>query len=156
MKRRTYTGATDLVLLQHFNAAAIAATAHCGYLHPGDIPHHIYNGNKQYDPTELMTIWEDAQGVAAWLLVDVSHKAYDAQVRPDLRGDAFERDLLQYADAHTVELMRKHGIASDCLYGDAFRGDTARSETKTHDKQAKTGTGCDYRVPYGSTARRQS
>ena len=65
MKRRTYNGEADLKLLQDFNSAAIATTDHCGYLHPGDIPHHIYNGNKYYDPVELMTIWEDDYGVAA-------------------------------------------------------------------------------------------
>ena len=70
MKRRTYTGEADLKLLQDFNAAAIAATDHCGYLHPGDIPHHLFNGNNKYDPAELMTIWEDDQGVAAWLLAN--------------------------------------------------------------------------------------
>lgn len=128
MKRRTYRGAADLALLQDFNAAAIAVTAHCGYLHPGDIAHHIYSGNKHYDPVELMTLWEDGQGLAAWLLVNVGHKAYDAQVRPDQRGGSFERELLQYADERTIELMRQHGIASNCLYGAVFRGDTARSE----------------------------
>jgi mycothiol synthase len=126
MRKRAYNGKADLKLLQDFNAEAIAVTDHCGYLHPGDIPHHIYNGNKYYDPLELMTIWEDNGGVAAWLLVDVGHKSYDAQVRPDLRGDDFEREILEYADTRTVELMRQHDIAGDCLYADAFRGDTAR------------------------------
>jgi mycothiol synthase len=128
MKRRTYTGEADLVLLQDFNAAAIAVTNHCGYLHPGDIPHHIYNGNKYYDPAEIMTIWEDDQGVAAWLLVGPRHKSYDAQVRPDLRGNDFEREILEYADERTVELMCRYDIAGDCIHGDAFQGDTARSE----------------------------
>jgi GNAT superfamily N-acetyltransferase len=128
MKRRTYTGEADLILLQDFNSSTIAATNHCGYLHPGDIPHHIYNGNNYYEPAEFMTIWEDANGVAAWLLVGPRHKSYDAQVRPDLRGKDFERELLEYADDRTVELMRRHEITGDCIYGDAFRGDTARVE----------------------------
>ena len=128
MIRRAYTGESDLKLLQDFNAAAIAATDHCGYLHPGDIPHHLYNGNKHYDPAEIMTIWEDGHGVAAWLLADPSHKSYDAQVRPDLRGNDFERDILEYGYDRTVDLMQRHNIAGDCLYGDAFRGDTARVE----------------------------
>ena len=46
MIKRTYTGEADLELLQGFNAVAIAATDHCGYLYPGDIPHHLFNGNK--------------------------------------------------------------------------------------------------------------
>jgi mycothiol synthase len=128
MIRRTYSGEADLELLQEFNAAAIAATDHCGYLHPGDIPHHIYNGNKYYDPAELMRIWEDDQGVAAWLLVGPRHKSYDAQVRPDLRGSDLEREVLEYADERTVELMQRYDIPGDCIYADAFRGDTARAE----------------------------
>jgi mycothiol synthase len=126
MIKRTYSGAADLKLLQDFNAAAIAVTDHCGYLHPGDIPHHIYNGNKKYDPAELMTMWEDDQGLAAWLLVGPGHKSFDAQVRPDLRGDDLEREVLQVAADRTAELMRRYDIAGDCVYADAFRDDTAR------------------------------
>jgi GNAT superfamily N-acetyltransferase len=128
MRKRTYAGEADLELLQDFNAVAIAATDHCGYLHPGDIPHHIYSGNRYYDPAELMTIWEDDQGVAAWLLVGPRQKSYDAQVRPDLRGGGLEREVLEYADGRTVELMQRYDISGDRIYADAFRGDTARSE----------------------------
>jgi GNAT superfamily N-acetyltransferase len=143
MKRRTYSGAADLKLLQDFNAAAIAVTDHCGYLHPGDIPHHIYTGNKYYDPTEVMTIWEDGQGVAGWLLMDLGHKSFDAQVRPDLRGNDFEREVLEYAEDRTVELMRRYDIGGDCIYGDAFQGDTARIELLT-----ALGWEADNELPY--------
>ena len=128
MRKRTYRGETDLKLLQDFNAAAIDVTDHCGYLHPGDIPHHIYNGNKHYNPVELMTLWEDDLGLAAWLLVDPSHKSFDAQVRPDLRCSDLEREVLELAYDRTTELMRQYEIESDCVYADAFRGDTARRE----------------------------
>ena len=131
MKKRTYTGEADLKLLQDFNAVAIDATDHCGYLHPGDIPHHIYNGNKHYDPVELMTIWEDDQGVAAWLLANPSFKCFDAQVRPDLRGDDFERAVLEYAYDLTSEMMQRHSIDSEWVYAEAFQGDHARAELLT-------------------------
>jgi len=126
MKKRTYSGEPDLKLLQDFNAAAIAVTDHCGYLHPGDIPHHIYNGNKHYDPVELMTIWEDDEGIAGWLLVDVGHKSFDAQVRPEFRGKDLEEEIFQIAEARLLELMQKYSISSDFIYSDAFRGDTGR------------------------------
>jgi len=131
MNQRAYTGAADLQRLQDFNAAAIAVTDHCGYLHPGDIPHHIYNGNRGYDPATLLTIWEDDGGIAAWVLANMRHKGFDAQVRPDLRGGAFEREVLTYAWERTVELMRRHDIAADYLYADGFRGDSARVEVLT-------------------------
>ena len=73
-----------------------------------------------------MTIWEDNQGVAAWLLVGPRHKSFDAQVRPDLRGGGFEREVLEYAGERTVELMRQHDITADCIHADAFRADKAR------------------------------
>ena len=126
MKKRSYTGAADLTLLQDFNAAAIAVTDHCGYLHPGDIPHHIYNGNKYYDPAEILSIWEDAQGVAAWLLTQPRYKSFDAQVRPNLRGGDLEREVLQCAAEEVLSQMRKYAIESECLYADAFRQDAAR------------------------------
>lgn len=128
MQRRPYRGAEDLVRLQAFTATASAETDGCGYVHPGDIPHRLYNGNKYFDPAEVMTVWEDDDGVAAWVLVGPRHRAYDAEVRPDLRGGAFERDVLRYADARTVELMRRHGIEADRMTADAFRCDEVRRE----------------------------
>jgi ribosomal protein S18 acetylase RimI-like enzyme len=128
MIRRSYRGEADLALLQDFNSAAIAVTDHCGYLHPGDIPHHIYNGNMYYDPAEILTIWEDDEGVAAWLLVGPRHKSNDAQVRPDLSGSDLEREMLDYGEDRLVELMRRYDIESEFIYADAFRGDSARAE----------------------------
>ena len=131
MIKRKYTGKPDLEFLQDFNATAIVATAHCGYLHPGDIPHHIYNGNKHYDPIELITIWEDDHGVAAWVLTNPSFKCFDAQVRPDLRGGDFERDVLELAYDLTANLMQQYNVDSEWVYADAFQGDSARSELLT-------------------------
>ncbi len=124
---RSYQGEKDLKLLQEFTATAIAEAGVCGYVHPGDIPHRLFNGNKYFDPAEVMTIWEDKKGIAAWVLIGPRHKRYDAQVRPDLRGNGLERDVLQYADARTVELMRQHKIDGDRFYADAFRCDVIRS-----------------------------
>lgn len=143
MKKRTYRNAADLTLLQDFNAAAIAVTDHCGYLHPGDIPHHLYSGNRYYDPAEIMTIWEDQHGVAAWLLVGPRHKSFDAQVRPNLRGDDLERAVLQYAEDRTVVLMRRYAIPGDQIYADAFRGDSARLQLL-----ADLGWQADDELPY--------
>jgi ribosomal protein S18 acetylase RimI-like enzyme len=128
MKKRKYTGAADLKRLQDFNAAAVAVTDHCGYLHPGDIPHHIYNGNKYYNPAELLTIWEDDHGIAAWMLVNPRFKCFDAQVRLNLRGGDLEREVLEIAYLHTAELMQQYEIDSDWVYADAFQDDKARNE----------------------------
>jgi mycothiol synthase len=74
-----------------------------------------------------MTIWEDEKGIAAWLLVGPRHKSYDAQVRPDLRGNGFEREVLEYADDRTVKLMRQYNIGGERMYADAYQCDILRS-----------------------------
>ncbi len=128
MRRRPYENASDLTLLQAFTVASSAKTDGCGYLHPGDIAHHLFNGNRAFAPDEVMTIWEDDAGVAAWVLVGPRHRSYDAQVRHDLRGGAFEREVLEYSDVNTVAAMRRHGVEGDRILGDAFRCDHARIE----------------------------
>jgi mycothiol synthase len=127
MKKRPYSGDSDIQLLQDFNAAAIALTNGCGYLHPGDIPHYLFNGNKFFDPADVLSIWEDDAGVAAWLLVGPRHKAYDAQIRPDLRGNSLERTVLMHGAERLVALMQRHNIDSERIYADAFQCDTTRS-----------------------------
>lgn len=124
--RRSYEGPADVERLQAFNAAAIAQTGGCGYVHPGDIAHRLFNGNKWFDPAEVMTIWENASGVAAWVLVGPRHRSYDAQVRPDLRGSDLEREVLEYADARTAELMLLHDISSTTMSAEACRCDEVR------------------------------
>lgn len=143
MRRRSYKDEADLALLQAFNATSIAATGGCGYVHPGDIPHRLFNGNKFYEPAEMMTVWEDQFGVAAWVLVEPRFRGYDAQVRHDLRGGAFEREVLEYADAHTAEKMRFYGIGAERMDGDAFRCDLIRIELLT-----ELGWAADGEPPY--------
>jgi len=131
MNRRQYKSEADLKLLQEFNAAAIAETKGIGYVHPGDLPHRLFNGNKLFDPAEVMTIWEDRFGIAAWVLVSPRHEGYDAQVRPDLRTIGFERDILEYADNRTVELMRRHNIEGNRLSAEAYQSDALRAKLLT-------------------------
>ncbi|MEZ4650232.1 MAG: GNAT family N-acetyltransferase [Candidatus Eisenbacteria bacterium] len=128
MKKRPFMQASDLELLQTFNAEAVAATDSLGYVHPGDIPHRLYSGNKLYDPGEVMTLWEDDRGVAAWVLVSPRYRGFDAQVRPDLRGGDLEREVILHATEGTRTLKRKYEIEGDEILADAFRGDTIRHE----------------------------
>ena len=58
MKGCAYSEEADLILLQDFYAAAISSTDPCCYLYPGERSHHLFNGNKYYDPAEVTTIWE--------------------------------------------------------------------------------------------------
>jgi mycothiol synthase len=131
MRHRAYRGGSDVRLLQAFNAAAIAQTGGCGFVHPGDIPHRLFNGNKLFHPAEVLTIWEDDRGVAAWALIGPRFRSYDAQVRPDLRGTGLEREVLEHAERALVESMKRHGVEGDRLVGEACRGDETRARLLT-------------------------
>lgn len=126
MYSRRYRDGEDVALLQSFNAAAIAETGGCGFIHPGDVAHRLFNGNKLFDPAEVLTIWETNGRVDAWVLVSPRHAGYDAQVRPDLRSPVFEREVLEYAESETRNVMCRHGIKGDRFDGEAYRCDTAR------------------------------
>ncbi|MEN8113450.1 MAG: GNAT family N-acetyltransferase [Actinomycetota bacterium] len=127
MNRRRYRGEADVDLLQEFNANAIRETDGCGFVHPGDIAHRLFNGNKLLDPADVLTIWEDGRGVAAWVLVSPRHAGFDAQVRPDLRSMEFETEVLTFAEIETMNLMRSHGVEKRVLDGEAYRCDEFRS-----------------------------
>lgn len=123
MQRRPYRDASDVALLQQFNARAAAVTDGFGYLHPGDIPHHMFNGNRMYDTADVVSIWEDADGVAAWVLAGPRHRESDVQLRPDLKGTDFEWEVMDFAEARLLELMDCHGITGDRIVATAYRGD---------------------------------
>ena len=127
MNMRRYQGETDVALLQTFNAEAIAKTDGCGYMHPGDIAHRLFNGNKLFDPADVLSIWEEGGSVIAWALASPRHAGYDAQVRPDRRDPGFERTVLEYAESETLRLMRRDGIEHSRLEGESFRRDTLRA-----------------------------
>lgn len=126
MNRRSYRDESDIDLLMSFNAEAIKETGGCGYLHPGDIPHHFFSGNKLYDPTDLATIWEDGNGVAAWTLAGPSHLSSDVQVRPDMRGGDFERAVIEHSEAQLREQMSRYDVKADRIEAGACRCDVDR------------------------------
>ena len=55
MRLRSYEGEADVARLQDCNADSIAVAGGCGDLHPGDIVHHLFNGNNHFDPAESNT-----------------------------------------------------------------------------------------------------
>jgi len=127
MKRRSYRSEQDIILLQDFNAAPIKKSGGCGYLHPGDIAHHFFSGNKTMDPREICSIWEDDMGVAAWILASPKYRGFDAQVRPDVRTGDFEREVLKYAEEETLKFMKKYGFEGKELGAEACQCDHDRS-----------------------------
>ena len=112
-----------------------------------------------------MTIWEDESGITAWVLANPTFRGYDIQVRHDLRGGAFEREVLEFADARIVEVMQANGVESDEILGDAFRCDLTRitlltelgwkrdEDPRTSSTGRRSSTSREPEVPDGYTIR---
>lgn len=88
MNARWYAGADDLARMQ----AALAewrADDPCGHLHPGDVPHRIYNGPRHHDPGRNVRLWGDA----GFLLIYPQWNAFDYEHEPG-RDDLAEEMIV--------------------------------------------------------------
>lgn len=126
MIRRPFRDAADLAAMERLAAACIADDPDCFLLHPGDIPHRLFNGMKYEDPVDFVTMWEDESGLIAWTAVYARQQSFDVQSLPDRRGE-LERVLLAHAEEHLVAEMRRLGVDRDELEAEAdacdpFRG----------------------------------
>jgi ribosomal protein S18 acetylase RimI-like enzyme len=124
--RRPFAGPDDLYRLQAFNSAAISAVGHAGYLHPGDIAHRLYNGQRWFDPEEVLFIYEGRGEIAAWVMVYPRLASFELQIAPGRREPAWERELLGEAEAEAWAAIERHGTGKDELVIDVFEGDAAR------------------------------
>lgn len=123
-RSRPYRDANDLARLQHYNAAQIAQDA-CGWLHPGDIPHRLFNGGRRHKPADLLRLWEDDAGeIAGWALL-MPQKSFDVQshdasviaealawVESSLTADSIGTEIWD-SDAFRAAISAQHGFAPD-------------------------------------------
>lgn len=119
---RPYRDAADLARLQQYNAAQIAQDA-CGWLHPGDIPHRLFNSGRKHQPSDLLRLWEDEAGaIVGWALFN-PQKGFDVQSHDaDVIAEALawvetrlttENTELWDDDVFRRAIFTQHGYAPD-------------------------------------------
>jgi len=130
MKHRAYDGPQDVTRLQAFTARQIRAYGRVGLMHPGDIPHRIFNALRRDDPDRLVHLWEDARGdIVAWTLLDPDGAGFDLQicsavreVEPDL-----ERKLIVWSEEELLEQMTSRESTAPHIETEAFVEDVPRT-----------------------------
>lgn len=130
MKRRSYGGSADVGRLQDFNARQIRSHGRTGMLHPGDIPHRIFNALRRDDPHHLVHIWEDNDGeIAAWTLLDPQGGGFDPQISPAVRDaiPALEHELILWSEEALIDLMTRSRSESTSIETEAFVDDAPRT-----------------------------
>lgn len=122
---RWISSAEEVAALAEFSGRCIAAAGQPGHLHPGDVFHRAFGGNRLFDPTRFCHVWEDASGIAAWIMLQPKHPSYDIEVRPDLRSVDLEAELVEWGHFKLRKLMDELGMAGD-IVGDTFTDDPIR------------------------------
>jgi ribosomal protein S18 acetylase RimI-like enzyme len=130
VRRRSYAGPADIDLLQQFTARQTAQHGRVGLVHPGDIPHRIFNGLRRDDPYELIHIWEAEGVVVAWTLLDPAHAGFDPQVAPGAREvwPDLEQQVITWSEKMLLALMEDRGSEASFIETDAFEDDVSRTE----------------------------
>jgi ribosomal protein S18 acetylase RimI-like enzyme len=122
---RPYQSEADLFSIQAATAEWIALAGFRGYINVSDIALRLFNGMGQYDPAEIVRLWEDADGrVVAWAMAYPAWRGYEALHHPDHYAHAPE--LLDWAESETLCQMQKAGLDHTCLIVDVFEDDAPR------------------------------
>lgn len=120
--------------LQEFNANQIHAHGRVGLMHPGDIPHRMFNALRREDPRQLVYLWEDDNdGIVAWTMLDPRGGGIDPQLAPAARHrwPDLERELITWSEHALLELLDERGSAAAYIETDAFADDPARTGVLT-------------------------
>lgn len=126
LSQRPYAEA-DLPRVQAALAGWINVAGSCGYCHPGNVAHRIYEDLRGVRPVgELVQLWEREGELVGLAICFRFGAAFDLFVAPELRGGAEELAMLGVAHAITAELVRQRG--GDELVSDVFRCDGVRQE----------------------------
>lgn len=130
MKRRPFSHPVDLERLQDFASRCIRDYGSAGFLHPGDIPHRVYNALRREDPTQMVYIWEDTAGeIRAWTILDPRLAGFDAQLDHAIRDrePGFEIKLIDWAGQTLVAMMEERGSKSTHIATEVDESDTVRA-----------------------------
>lgn len=124
-RSRPYRDADDLMRLQRYNAEKFALDGG-GWLHPGDIPHRLFNVGRGYNAADLLRLWEDGAGeIVGWALANPRTGSFDVQsheaavlhealtwVETTLPNAQIETELRE-RDSFWTAIFTEHGFAPD-------------------------------------------
>jgi ribosomal protein S18 acetylase RimI-like enzyme len=97
---RPYAGEADFARLQAFLAHARMAVSETHYLHIGDLTWQLFHMLADFDPSQLVRIWEHEQReLVGFVLLHPRFGGFDLQLDPAWRDQLLELEMLNWAEA---------------------------------------------------------
>lgn len=106
---RKYSPPDDLNRIQGFISQTNAG------LHPGDFAHRLYNVNRNFQPSEIVRLWEDDRGtLLGWMMLYPRFSDFDFQAIPD---EALMTEMLAWAEQN----LKAEEVGTDVFGSDVTR-----------------------------------
>lgn len=99
---RFYENADDIRAMQDLVAQTAHISGNIAMLHPGDVPHRIFNGMRSREPQHFVGLWHNADGaLVGFAACYGKFQGFDWLVHPDYVETPLEAEILDWALAHT-------------------------------------------------------
>jgi ribosomal protein S18 acetylase RimI-like enzyme len=124
---RPYQSEADLHKIQSAVSEWIAIAGFMGYLNPSDIALRLFNGNRKYDPCEIVRLWEGRNGqIVGCGMVYPSWNSYEVLLHPIYHQPMLEMELLDWAQRELIREMQQIGREDKPIQLRVFDEDRAR------------------------------
>lgn len=113
VRQREFDADRDFDVMRRLAARRTAVMGVGTNLHPGDIAHRIWNGNRLEDPIDVVPTWVSGGELVAFAILIPKFQAFDLVVEPDLGAGDLESIL-----DRTIELARDDRRVETDVIGD--------------------------------------
>lgn len=129
--------------MQHIVAVRTQEMGPGTNLHPGDVAHRIYSGLRDCDLADMVPVWEDALGIAAFGIIWPKDDAFDFVVRIGISLDDYT-DML----GELISLSDSDGrVETEMIGMDPILADALKDFGFTSEDAAYSLTGQSLRLP---------
>jgi mycothiol synthase len=108
---RPYQSEQDFVKLQSLLAQSRAAVAQAHYLHTGDLTWQLFHMLVEFDPSQIVRLWEDSPGLPiGFVLLYPRFGGFNLQVHPGWRNQELEAAMLMWAETQ-LHMLRQRDLS---------------------------------------------
>lgn len=105
---QSYQTADDLHKVQHALMQWTQQAGDCNYCHKGDVRHRLFNGGREYNPSDILHYWvDDNNEIIGFVNLYPHWKWIDIHIAPDLRFTDFHNEAFHWAEGEIVAFGKR-------------------------------------------------